>query len=63
LDDATDAGNNFGSIGDRNQALIPFIDEYTNSVYDVRQRFTFNGNYESPFGKGKAFLNQSRLDR
>ena len=41
-------------------ALIPFIDEFTNSVYDIRNRVTFNGNYELPFGKGKAFLNNSR---
>jgi hypothetical protein len=60
LDDASDAGGNFTAIGDRNQALIPFIDEYTNSVFDIRQRFTFNGNYEFPFGRGKAFLNHSR---
>jgi hypothetical protein len=59
LDDASDAAGNFSAIGDRNQALIPFIDEYTNSVFDIRQRFTFNGNYELPFGKGKAFLNRS----
>jgi hypothetical protein len=61
LDDASDAAGNFTAIGDRNLALIPFIDEFTNSVFDVRNRFTFNGNYELPFGRGKAFLNyQSR---
>jgi Carboxypeptidase regulatory-like domain/TonB dependent receptor-like, beta-barrel len=61
LDDASDAAGNFTAIGDRNLALIPFIDEFTNSVFDVRQRFTFNGNYELPFGRGKAFLHESRL--
>ena len=61
LDDASDAAGNFTAIGDRNLALIPFIDEFTNSVYDVRHRFTFNGNYELPVGKGKTFLNNSRL--
>jgi hypothetical protein len=60
LDDASDAAGNFGAIGDRNLALIPFIDEFTNSVFDVRNRFTFNGNYELPFGRGRAFLNHSR---
>jgi Carboxypeptidase regulatory-like domain/TonB-dependent Receptor Plug Domain len=59
LDDASDAAGNFSAIGDRNMALIPFIDEYTNSVFDIRNRFTLNGNYELPFGRGKAFLNQS----
>jgi len=59
LDDASDAGGNFSGVGDRNLALIPFIDEYTNSVFDIRNRFTLNGNYELPFGKGRAFANQS----
>jgi Carboxypeptidase regulatory-like domain len=59
LDDASDAAGNFSAIGDRNMALIPFIDEYTNSVFDVRSRFTLNGNYELPFGRGRAFVNQS----
>jgi hypothetical protein len=61
LDDASDAGGNFAAIGSRNQALIPFIDEYTNSVFDVRNRFTINGNYEIPVGKGRTWLNNSRL--
>ena len=59
LDDSSDAAGNFAAIGDRNLAIIPFIDEYTNSVFDVRNRFTINGNYELPIGKGKAFLNNS----
>ena len=59
LDDASDAGGNFAAIGSRNQALIPFIDEYTNSVYDVRNRFTINGNYEIPVGRGRALLSHS----
>jgi hypothetical protein len=58
MDDASDAAGNFGAIGDRNLALIPFIDEYTNSDYDVRNRFTLNGNYELPFGRSRAFLNR-----
>ena len=59
LDDASDAGGLFTAIGDRNQALIPFIDELTNSVFDIRNRVTVNGNYELPFGKGREFLNNS----
>jgi hypothetical protein len=61
LDDASDAAGNFSAISDRNVALIPFIDEFTNSVFDVRHRFTFNGNYELPIGRNKAFLHDSRL--
>jgi hypothetical protein len=42
-------------------AIIPIIDEYTNSVYDVRNRFTLNGNYALPFGRGRTYLNNSTL--
>ncbi len=50
-----------GGIGDRNSNLIPIIDEYTNSSFDVRQRLNFNGYYELPFGKGRPYVNGSRL--
>ena len=59
LDDASDAGGLFSAIGDRQAALIPYIDEFTNSVFDVRNRFTINSNYELPFGHGRAFLSNS----
>jgi hypothetical protein len=59
LDDASDAGGLFTAIGDRQPALIPYIDELTNSVFDIRNRFTINGNYELPFGHGRAFLGNS----
>ena len=59
LDDTSDAGGLSTGIGDRNIILLPFDTEFTNSVYDVRNRFTLNGNYELPFGRGKAFANQS----
>lgn len=42
-----------GGVSDRNANLIPIADEYTNSPYDVRQRFTFNGYYELPYGHGR----------
>lgn len=59
LDDASDAGGLFTAIGNRQPALIPYIDELTNSVFDIRNRFTLNGNYEFPFGRGRAFLSNS----
>ena len=31
------------------------------SSYDIRHNFHLSGTYDLPFGKGKAFLNQSRL--
>jgi hypothetical protein len=59
LDDTSDAGGLSTAIGDRNMALIPYTEEYTNSPYDIRHRFTVNGNYQLPFGKGRAYLNKS----
>jgi len=59
LDDASDAGGLFTAIGNRQPALIPYIDELTNSVFDIRNRFTINSNYELPFGRGKAFFNNT----
>jgi len=39
----------------RNPLIIPIKDDFTNSSYDTRQRVTFNGFYELPFGKGKKY--------
>lgn len=61
LTDASDAGGLETAVGDRNQLLIPIIDEFTNSPYDVRNRFTLDGHYDLPFGRGRAFLNKSAL--
>jgi hypothetical protein len=58
LGDASDAGGLQTAISDRQESLIPIIDEYTNLPYDVRQRFTFNGNYALPFGKGRKYMNR-----
>lgn len=43
----------------RNSNLIPLSMEYSNSVWDTRHRFTFNGSYELPFGKGRAHVFKS----
>ncbi len=59
MDDTGSAGGLSSGIGDRQRALIPVIDEFTSSVYDVRNRFTLNGNYLLPFGKGRTWLNHS----
>jgi hypothetical protein len=59
LDDSSDAGGLSTAVGDRNIILLPFITEFTNSPYDIRNRFTLNGNYELPFGRGRTFANQS----
>jgi hypothetical protein len=59
LADASDAGGLQTAISVRQESLIPILDEMTNSTLDVRDRFTFNGNYELPFGRGRAYLNNS----
>ena len=61
LADSSDAGGLQTAISYRQQAIIPPIDELTNSAYDVRHRITFNGNYQLPFGRGRTYLNHSRL--
>jgi hypothetical protein len=45
--------------GVRNPNLIPLSMDYSQSGFDTRQRLTFNGLYELPFGKGRAWLNQN----
>ncbi|HEX4038280.1 MAG TPA: TonB-dependent receptor [Acidobacteriaceae bacterium] len=40
--------------------LIPQSDEYTNSIWDVRHRVTFNGYYALPFGAGLAHSTSNR---
>ena len=50
-----------GGTGYRMWQIIPIRDEVTNSNYDVRQRFTFNGSYELPFGRGRALMNKGPL--
>ncbi len=58
LDDSGDPlGNGIGAYRDNN--IIPIRDDYTNSGTDTRHRFTFNGFYALPVGRGQAFLNHS----
>ena len=57
LDDTQDPLG--GGVPYRNTNLIPISQEYTNSNYDIRQRFNFSGYYELPFGRGRAHMNQS----
>jgi hypothetical protein len=45
----------------RNATLFPLNFEYANSDWDVRNRFTFNGDYELPFGKGRRFMNRGGI--
>lgn len=47
--------------GYRAPGILPISDEMRNSAFDVRHRFTFDGNYELPFGQGRRFLNRKGL--
>jgi hypothetical protein len=55
MDDSSDPLN--GGVGYRAPNIVPIIDEYTNSSQDVRNRFTLNGNYQLPYGIGRAYGN------
>jgi hypothetical protein len=55
----TDSANPLDGIGYRDANIIPIGEDMTNDVSDTRQRITFNGFYQLPFGRGKAFLNHS----
>ena len=41
--------------------LVPLKYNYSNSPWDIRQRFTFNSLYELPFGKGRQYLNNNAV--
>jgi hypothetical protein len=59
LDDAFGTIGQFRAGGYRNPNLLGFSYDYGACVQDVRQRFTFNAQYELPFGHGKRFMNRT----
>ena len=59
LDDAPTALTS--DTGYPNTVLVPIRYSYSNSIFDVRQRFTLNGYYELPVGRGKHYLNKGGL--
>ncbi len=58
LDDANTPLGSTGDNGQQNYNLIPIKNDYSNSAFDTRQRFTFNALYQLPFGSGREFLNR-----
>ncbi len=61
LDDApTPLGSN-NDGGYRAPNIIGLGADYGSSPFDVRHRVTVNGNYELPFGFGRAFLNNKGI--
>ena len=62
LDDApTPLGTN-GDNGYPNTNLQTIRDQYSNSPFDTRERFTFNGVYDFPFGRGRRFQNRGGIE-
>ncbi len=61
LDDAPTPLGSTADSGYRSLNILGIGADYGNSPFDVRHRFTFNSNYELPFGHGKKFLNESKL--
>jgi hypothetical protein len=58
MDDAPTTLGSTGEGGYRNTNLVPILQDYANSPWDTRQRLTFNGLYDLPFGMGRAYLNR-----
>jgi hypothetical protein len=61
LDDAPTPLGSTGDSGFRNTNLVPEGYDYASSPFDIRQRFTLNGNYQLPFGHGRQYLNTGKL--
>jgi len=61
LDDTPSPLGTTGGGGFRNTNLLPVQYDYSNSAFDVRNRVTFNGYYDLPFGKNRRWMNQNRV--
>jgi len=57
LDDAPTPLGSTNDSGYRSLNILGIRADYGNSPFDVRQRFTLNGNYELPFGHGRTYMN------
>ena len=61
MDDGNTPLGSTGDNGQQNYNLIPIKLDYSQSPFDTRQRFTFNGLYQLPFGTGRAYLNGNKV--
>jgi len=57
LDDAPTPLGSANDGGYRSLNILGLAADYGPSGWDIRHRFTFNGNYELPFGRGRKHLN------
>ena len=58
LDDSREPLPSNGEGGDKNYNMFGLGVDYANSPFDVRQRFTFVGDYDLPFGVGRKYMNR-----
>lgn len=61
MDDGNTPLGSTGDNGQQNYNLVPIKRDFSQSPFDTRHRLTFNGLYQLPFGKGKAYLSNSRV--
>jgi hypothetical protein len=61
LDDVNTPLGSSGDTGSPNFYLVPLSHDYSQSPWDTRQRLTFNGLFELPVGKGRAYLNNNAI--
>jgi hypothetical protein len=61
IDDVDTPLGSSGDSGNINYYLVPLRYDYSQSPWDTRQRLTFNGLYELPFGRGRQFLNNNAV--
>ena len=61
MDDGDTPLGSTGDNGQQNYNLIPIKLDMSQSPFDTRHRFTFNGLYQLPFGRGHAYLNQNKV--
>ncbi len=61
LDNADTPLGTTGDQGDRGINILGWRGDYGPSGFDVRHRFTINGNYELPVGKGRKYFNNSGI--
>ena len=59
LDDSREPLPSNGEGGDKNFNMFGLRVDYANSPFDVRQRFTFSGGYDLPFGAGRRYMQKT----
>jgi hypothetical protein len=62
LDDSREPLPDSSDGGNRSYNILGLAPDYGNSPFDVRQRFTFTGTYQLPFGRGRKYLNRNKLE-